>query len=114
MFDVSHDPTAAVANSFTGSDGGSNDMFGVGELRVDAHPLHDWLLGAVGKRLREKLAKLQVEIKGLGVRRNTAAPGLKMQQKCSDGGRLDLWTLWAGSGVSCCFQLEIIWALDLG
>ena len=28
----------------------------------DAHPRHDWLMGAVEKRLREELAKLQVEI----------------------------------------------------
>jgi RNA-directed DNA polymerase len=29
---------------------------------VDAHMRHDWLVGAVNKRLREELAKLQVEI----------------------------------------------------
>ena len=29
---------------------------------MDAHPRHDWLLQAVAKRLREELAKLQVEI----------------------------------------------------
>ena len=29
---------------------------------IDAHPRHAWLLGAVNKRLREELAKLQVEI----------------------------------------------------
>ena len=28
----------------------------------DAHPRNAWLLGAVNKRLREELAKLQVEI----------------------------------------------------
>jgi len=31
-------------------------------ILVDAHPQHDWLLKAVEKRLREELAKLQVEI----------------------------------------------------
>jgi RNA-directed DNA polymerase len=30
-------------------------------ILIDAHPRHDWLLGAVEKRLREELAKLQVE-----------------------------------------------------
>ena len=29
---------------------------------MDAHPRHDWLMEAVEKRLREELAKLQVEI----------------------------------------------------
>src|SRR5436853_7025942 len=29
---------------------------------IDSHPRHDWLMKAVGKRLREELAKLQVEI----------------------------------------------------
>jgi len=29
---------------------------------IDAHPRHDWLVKAVDKRLREELAKLQVEI----------------------------------------------------
>ena len=31
-------------------------------ILIDAHPKHDWLLGAVEKRLREELALLQVEI----------------------------------------------------
>jgi len=31
-------------------------------ILIDAHPRHDWLLGAVEKRLREELAELQVEI----------------------------------------------------
>ena len=31
-------------------------------ILIDAHPRHDWLLGAVEKCLREELAKLQVEI----------------------------------------------------
>ena len=31
-------------------------------ILVDAHPRHDWLLGAVEKRLREEIAKLQVTI----------------------------------------------------
>jgi RNA-directed DNA polymerase len=31
-------------------------------ILIDAHPRHDWLPGAVEKRLREELAKLQVEI----------------------------------------------------
>ena len=31
-------------------------------ILVDAHPRHDWLLGAVAKRLREEIAKLQVTI----------------------------------------------------
>jgi RNA-directed DNA polymerase len=31
-------------------------------ILIDAHPQHDWLLKAVEKRLREELAKLQVEI----------------------------------------------------
>jgi RNA-directed DNA polymerase len=31
-------------------------------ILIDAHPRNDWLLGAVEKRLREELAKLQVEI----------------------------------------------------
>ena len=31
-------------------------------ILVDAFPRHDWLLKAVEKRLREELAKLQVEI----------------------------------------------------
>jgi RNA-directed DNA polymerase len=31
-------------------------------ILIDAHPLNDWLLGAVGKRLRQELAKLSVEI----------------------------------------------------
>jgi RNA-directed DNA polymerase len=31
-------------------------------ILIDAHPRHDWLTGAVEKRLREELAKLQVEI----------------------------------------------------
>jgi RNA-directed DNA polymerase len=30
-------------------------------ILIDTHPRHDWLLGAVEKRLREELAKLQVE-----------------------------------------------------
>jgi hypothetical protein len=30
-------------------------------ILIDAHPRHDWLMGAVEKRLREELAKLQVE-----------------------------------------------------
>jgi RNA-directed DNA polymerase len=29
---------------------------------IDAHPRHRWLVGAVGQRLREEFAKLQVEI----------------------------------------------------
>jgi RNA-directed DNA polymerase len=29
---------------------------------IDAYPRHDWLIGAVEKRLREELADLQVEI----------------------------------------------------
>ena len=29
---------------------------------IDAYPRHDWLLGAVEKRIREELADLQVEI----------------------------------------------------
>jgi len=31
-------------------------------ILVDAYPRHDWLLGAVDKRLREELAKLHVEL----------------------------------------------------
>jgi RNA-directed DNA polymerase len=31
-------------------------------ILIDAYPRHDWLLVAVEKRLREELAKLQVEI----------------------------------------------------
>jgi RNA-directed DNA polymerase len=31
-------------------------------ILIDAHPRHDWLMGAVEKRLREELAKLQVEV----------------------------------------------------
>ena len=31
-------------------------------ILIDAHPRHDWLMAAVGKRLREELAKLQVQI----------------------------------------------------
>jgi RNA-directed DNA polymerase len=31
-------------------------------ILIDAHSLNDWLLGAVGKRLRQELAKLGVEI----------------------------------------------------
>src|SRR5450756_311632 len=31
-------------------------------ILIDAHPRHDWLMVAVEKRLREELAKLQVEI----------------------------------------------------
>jgi RNA-directed DNA polymerase len=31
-------------------------------ILIDAHPRHDWLMGAVEKRLREDLADLQVEI----------------------------------------------------
>jgi RNA-directed DNA polymerase len=31
-------------------------------ILIDAHPRHDWLMGAVEKQLREELAKLQVEI----------------------------------------------------
>ena len=31
-------------------------------ILIDAHPRHDWLLGAVKKRLREEFAKLHVEI----------------------------------------------------
>jgi RNA-directed DNA polymerase len=31
-------------------------------ILIDAHPLNDWLLGAVDKRLRQELAKLRVEI----------------------------------------------------
>jgi RNA-directed DNA polymerase len=31
-------------------------------ILIDAHRRHDWLMGAVEKRLREELAKLQVEI----------------------------------------------------
>jgi RNA-directed DNA polymerase len=31
-------------------------------ILIDAYPQHDWLMGAVEKRLREELAKLQVEI----------------------------------------------------
>jgi RNA-directed DNA polymerase len=31
-------------------------------ILIDSHPRHDWLMKAVGKRLREELAKLQVEI----------------------------------------------------
>src|SRR5678815_1085658 len=29
---------------------------------IDAHPRHDWLMKAVEKRLREEIAKLQVQI----------------------------------------------------
>ena len=29
---------------------------------LDAHPLHDWLVAAVTKRLREEIGKLRVEI----------------------------------------------------
>ena len=31
-------------------------------ILVDAHPRHDWLMGAIEKRLREELAELQVEV----------------------------------------------------
>jgi RNA-directed DNA polymerase len=31
-------------------------------ILIDAHPRHDWLIGAVEKRVREELAELQVEI----------------------------------------------------
>ena len=31
-------------------------------ILIDAHPLNEWLLGAVNKRLRQELAKLSVEI----------------------------------------------------
>jgi RNA-directed DNA polymerase len=31
-------------------------------ILIDAYPRHDWLLGAVDRRLREELAKLHVEI----------------------------------------------------
>jgi RNA-directed DNA polymerase len=31
-------------------------------ILIDAHPRHDWLIGTVEKRLREELAKLQVEV----------------------------------------------------
>src|SRR6266571_2715171 len=31
-------------------------------ILVDAHPRHDWLVRAVNKRLREELAKLEVEV----------------------------------------------------
>jgi RNA-directed DNA polymerase len=31
-------------------------------ILIDSHPRHDWLLKAVGRRLREEVAKLQVEI----------------------------------------------------
>ena len=31
-------------------------------ILIDAYPRHDWLMAAVEKRLREELAKLQVEI----------------------------------------------------
>ena len=31
-------------------------------ILIDARPRHDWLMGAVEKRLREELAELQVEI----------------------------------------------------
>lgn len=31
-------------------------------ILIDSYPRHDWLMKAVGKRLREELAKLQVEI----------------------------------------------------
>jgi hypothetical protein len=31
-------------------------------ILIDAHPRHDWLIGAVEKRLREELVELQVEI----------------------------------------------------
>jgi len=31
-------------------------------ILIDSHPRHEWLMKAVGKRLREELAKLQVEI----------------------------------------------------
>ena len=31
-------------------------------ILIDAHPRHDWLMRAVEKRLREELAKLQVEV----------------------------------------------------
>jgi RNA-directed DNA polymerase len=31
-------------------------------ILIDAYPQHDWMLGAVEKRLRDELAKLQVEI----------------------------------------------------
>ena len=31
-------------------------------ILIDSHPRHDWLVKAVGKRLREELGKLQVEI----------------------------------------------------
>ena len=31
-------------------------------ILVDSHPRHDWLTKAVGKRLREELATLHVEI----------------------------------------------------
>src|ERR1700687_3212413 len=31
-------------------------------ILIDAHPRHDWLIGAVEKRLREELAELQVQI----------------------------------------------------
>ena len=29
---------------------------------IDAYKRHDWMMGAVNKRLREEVAKLQVEI----------------------------------------------------
>ena len=31
-------------------------------ILIDAYKRHDWLVGAVGKRLREEFGKLQVEI----------------------------------------------------
>ena len=35
-------------------------------ILIDAYKRHDWLVGAVDKRLREEFGKLQVEINGKG------------------------------------------------
>ena len=54
-------------------------------ILIDAYKRHDWLIGAVEKRLREEFDKLQVEINDeksrtvdLGPRRQLRIPGLRL------------------------------------
>lgn len=42
---------------------------------IDSHPRHDWLVGAVEKRLREELAKLRVEVNEEKTRKVDLAKG---------------------------------------
>ena len=57
-------------------------------ILIDAYKRHDWLMGAVEKRLREEFAKLQVEIND-------------EKSRIVDLGRGESFGFWASTSATC-------------